>query len=522
MSTMKGGRPPGSGPAKHSGFVQDQALGCHHFAEVAHAAQVVAVAQGHDALAVFLRALDGLFDDDFADVLAQAVVAVVGQHGAAVVDQFGPAVRLGQAFGQHAPVVRQDRQAVAGIAHPVGLDQVFGHVAGDVFGHALRHQHAAAVFIGLGNGEFHDAYSLEPAEPAPVRRAHHQHQQVAHDGDDDADFGELLGVEGFRAQAHHVLRRVDRQDEAVADDEAQQHCHAQAAEVARQRGQHRDQDGQHGRGQRGGAGETQVDDDQERGKDGEDGQRSQVIQPGVRYDLVAQPLARLRRQQGGAQADTHAEHDHRAPWDARLHVFPRHHAKARQHQQDQAEVGGRRGVELVQLAFSRPEQQQHDRHRHQALLRTRHGAQFKQRLFDRFLASGDAVAFRRQHLQHHDDQHGRHDQRPGGAGDQPVRPRHAFAQHLFHEADRQQVLGGGRLDADVPDAGGLRHDDHDAGGDIRALVHAESGDDTHHDGHHGGAAGGGAGHDQAQHDRHGDTSDQDAARAGADLGQGRR
>ncbi|KAG1234194.1 hypothetical protein G6F68_018999 [Rhizopus microsporus] len=76
---------------------------------------------------------------------------------------------------------------------------------------------------------------------------------------------------------------------------------------------------------------------EERGKDGEDGQRSQVIQPGVRYDLVAQPLARLRRQQGGAQADTHAEHDHRAPWDARLHVFPRHHAKARQHQQDQAE-----------------------------------------------------------------------------------------------------------------------------------------------------------------------------------------
>jgi hypothetical protein len=129
---------------------QDQALGRHHFAKVAHAAQVMAVTQGHDALPVFLRALDGLFDDDLAHILAQAVVAVVGQHGAAVIDEFGAAVRLRQSLGQHAAIVRQDRQAVAGVADPVGLDQVFGHVARDVFRHALRHQHAAAVLIGLG------------------------------------------------------------------------------------------------------------------------------------------------------------------------------------------------------------------------------------------------------------------------------------------------------------------------------------------------------------------------------------
>ena len=193
---------------------QDQALGRHHLAIVAHAAQVMAAAQRQDALAVRLRAFDGLLDHDLADVLAQAIVAVVGQHGAAVVEQLGAAVGLRQAFAQHAPVVGQDRQAVAGVADPVGLHQVFGHVAGDVLGHALRHQHAAAVFIGLGNGDFHDAISLQPAEPAPVGHAHQHHQRVADDGDQDADLGELLGVEGFGAQAHHVLRRIDRQDEA--------------------------------------------------------------------------------------------------------------------------------------------------------------------------------------------------------------------------------------------------------------------------------------------------------------------
>ncbi|MDT4822560.1 hypothetical protein FQZ97_557630 [compost metagenome] len=110
----------------------------------------MAVAQGEDALAVLLRAFDGLLDDHLAHVLPQSVVAVVGKHGAAVVDQFGAAVRLGQALGQHAAVVRQDRQAVAGVADAVGFHQVFGHIAGDVLGHALGHQHAAAVFMGLG------------------------------------------------------------------------------------------------------------------------------------------------------------------------------------------------------------------------------------------------------------------------------------------------------------------------------------------------------------------------------------
>ncbi|MNL65800.1 hypothetical protein D3C87_1901840 [compost metagenome] len=110
---------------------------------------------------------------------------------------------------------------MAGVADPVGFDQVLGHIPGDIFGHPLRHQHSAAVLVGLGNRDFHDATSLQPAQPAPVGHAHQQHQQIADDGDDDPDLGELLGVEGFRSQAHHVLRRVDGQNETVADHEAQ-------------------------------------------------------------------------------------------------------------------------------------------------------------------------------------------------------------------------------------------------------------------------------------------------------------
>ncbi|CFN64878.1 Uncharacterised protein [Bordetella pertussis] len=118
---------------------------------------MVRAAQRDDALAVLAGPLDGLLHDRFADVLAEAVVAVEGQHGAAVVEQLGAAVGLDEAFGQHAAVIGQDGQAVAGVADPVRLDQVLGDVAGDVVRHPLGGQQALAERDGLGNREFHGA-----------------------------------------------------------------------------------------------------------------------------------------------------------------------------------------------------------------------------------------------------------------------------------------------------------------------------------------------------------------------------
>ena len=360
---------------------------------------------------------------------------------------------------------------MAGVADAVRLDQVLGDVAGRRPAPWASRQ-ALAERDGLGNRGFM-ARSLHPAQPAPVRDAHQQHEQVAHDGRSTMPtLANCLAVKVSVPRAT-VFCSVDRQDETVAHHEAgsmvmprrlkspgsvcstamRMGSIAEVSAVALAKPRWMRIEGR---------------------QDGEDAERAEMVQAGMRHDLGAQPLAGLGGQQGRAQADAHAEHDHRAPRNARLHVFPGHDAKARQHQQHQAEVGG---GGRSNLAATCPSVDQNSSSMIETSIR-----RFAPRSWGRVRAArlrrpplppAMASLSGGSSLEHHEDQHRGHQQRPGHAGDQPVGPRHAFAQHLVHEADGQQVLRGGGLDADVPDAGGLGHDDHDAGGDVGALVHAE-------------------------------------------------
>ena len=126
------------------------------------------------------------------------------------------------------------------------------------------------------------------------------------------------------------------------------------------------------------------------------------------------------------------------------------------------------GVEAVQLALGGPAQQQPDGHGEQALLRRGHRSEFGERARHGFLATGYPLGFRRQQLEHDDQQDEGHQHGPGCAGDEPVDPADSFTQQLVHEAHQQQVLRRCGLDADVPDAGALGDDDHHAGGEVRA------------------------------------------------------
>ncbi len=89
-------------------------------------------------------------------MLAEAAVAVVADQAAAVHDALGAAVGGDETRGQHALVVRQDRKAVARVAHAVGLDQVIGHVGGDVFGHRDVREHGRGEAPCVVDLDFHE------------------------------------------------------------------------------------------------------------------------------------------------------------------------------------------------------------------------------------------------------------------------------------------------------------------------------------------------------------------------------
>ena len=94
---------------------------------LADTAQVVRVAQRHDAAAVALRTLDALRHRLLPDDLAEAGVAVQAQQRAAVVHGADIGVWLQAAFEVGIDVARQHADAVRVVATQVGFDQLVDH-----------------------------------------------------------------------------------------------------------------------------------------------------------------------------------------------------------------------------------------------------------------------------------------------------------------------------------------------------------------------------------------------------------
>ena len=92
----------------------------------------------------------------------------------------------------------------------------------------------------------------------------------------------------------HVLRRVDHENETEADDELQQHGHADYVDAGRAHTlQYRDDDRNHRRGKRRGAGKAEVDHDQEQRHDAENEHRGRVLEAKFGDDNVGEPGAPL-------------------------------------------------------------------------------------------------------------------------------------------------------------------------------------------------------------------------------------
>ena len=67
--------------------------------------------------------------------------------------------------------------------------------------------------------------SLYQSQPFPIGAAEQHDERKADERQRDAAAHEVAHLKGVCAVGNHVLRRVDRQDEAEADDVLQNHCH---------------------------------------------------------------------------------------------------------------------------------------------------------------------------------------------------------------------------------------------------------------------------------------------------------
>ena len=103
-----------------------QPLGHCHLGPGADAAEVMRIAERHDAAAVLLRAFDAELHRLMADHLAEAGVAVEREQAAGVDAHRDMRIRLQPAFEEGRAVARQHADAVRVVAGQVGLDQVVG------------------------------------------------------------------------------------------------------------------------------------------------------------------------------------------------------------------------------------------------------------------------------------------------------------------------------------------------------------------------------------------------------------
>ena len=264
------------------------------------------------------------------------------------------------------------------------------------------------------------------------------------------------------------------------------HHHADDVErrMLRRALQHGDADRDHRGRKRRRAREPEMDDDEEERHHGDDGDGRRVIETEMLHDLLRDPRARFRREDGRTEADADAEEHERAPADARLHFLPRHDADARHHHERDCDDGRRGRIERMDDLLRRPEEEQHDGDDEQFLLIGLHRAERRELLRDLLTSARDLLHLRRHELQEDEIEQSAHDDGERRGRDEPVEPADGRAELFLDEAERDHVLCGCRLDADVPDAVRLRDRDEHDGGELALPRHAEHGDDAHDDRHH--------------------------------------
>src|SRR6266702_2211857 len=136
--------------------------------------------------------------------------------------------------------------------------------------------------------------------------------------------------------------------------------------------------------------------------------------------------------------------------------------------------------------------------------------------------AGNFLHFRRHHPCHHEVKRDRHQNAEWRRGDEPFKPSDGRLQGLFDDADRDHVLRGGGLDADVPDAGGLHRGDHQHAGKGASFADAESGDDAERDRHQAGDARRGRGHQKRHHEADQNGTHDHMVNLGADTREDRK
>ena len=159
-----------------------------------------------------------------------------------------------------------------------------------------------------------DVAASEDTEHVPVGLSEDDHQQVADDGERQADLDAVLGRERLSREGEDALRRVDRQDKAEAHDELQDHGDADDVQrIVAESLQDGNHDRDHGRGYGRRARKAKVYDNEEQGEDGKDYEDAQAGQSEDIRELIGEPGGGLRREQDRAHADADAEEDQRTP-----------------------------------------------------------------------------------------------------------------------------------------------------------------------------------------------------------------
>src|SRR3984893_183630 len=151
-------------------------------------------------------------------------------------------------------------------------------------------------------------------------------------------------------------------------------------------------------------------------------------------------------------------------------------------------------------AFGGPEPKQGQRYRQQLFLRGLHRPEFGERFANLFAPAGNLFDLGGHHPGHHEIERDRHQDAQRWGGNEQVQPGDGFLQAFLDEADRNHVLRGGGLDADIPDGGGLYRRDHQHAGEGAPLVDAKGGDDTERDRHQAGDTRGGGGNQKRHHE----------------------
>ena len=200
--------------------------------------------------------------------------------------------------------------------------------------------------------EFTGLYQIQPF---PIGTAEQHDEREADERQRDAAAHEVTHLKGVRAVGNHILRRVDRQDEAEADHVLQNHGHADDIDAGSfELLQDGDDNRNNSRGKTGGAGKAHMHDNQKQRHNCQNRERGGVGEVKGGDNYIRQPGGSLRRQQRTAEGDADAEENNGTPVDFVDNLVPLHNADFWQHKQGDSDHRCGGGVNYVQLFLCRP------------------------------------------------------------------------------------------------------------------------------------------------------------------------